>query len=143
MGLSTSARGELQGELAGLRRLRRQIDEKIAAIEAILAPLGMVEEKGNGSAKASNPAGRPGSLRSAIHAMLVAASRPMKPLEIATGIAASGFPADGRTPLATRVRNEAWRMSNEGKLSKNKKGRYFLKDASQPVSTTAPEGGGS
>lgn len=151
MALSTTAQDELRAELAAIETLRKQFNQKLDAraesIRAVLEPfdfnqtaLPFAENTRPTSAPdASKPRGlalpalnivirnKFGSgLRPAILEVL-REHGPMRAPQIAKILEQTGFKNDSKTPLATRVYNDCWRMieldvvENDGGLFNLKK----------------------
>jgi hypothetical protein len=126
MPLSRNAVGELQGELKSLQGLKARLDERIAAINAILTPMdfGQAELAFTGT---QTPApisarlprkrrqravgGGSTGLRAAVMKALQERG-PMTARSIAAVLTEQGFQDDARTPLSQRIYNDLYRLAS-------------------------------
>ena len=150
MPLSESAKDEIRSELAALHRLKVSLDERVKALEAVLAPFDFAHvslqpgTRKAGIAAVAHDGIRydapktlgglfpngiiPGAgLRPAILAVLKERG-PSKATEVTKVLVDRKFPTDSaKTPLNTRVYNDLYRMAQLDQI-KMENGLFSLKE---------------
>lgn len=143
MALSESTINDIKAELAELHQLKAKIDDRLRILEAALEPLdlplnGHPQDASLSGVTAQTATGRvvvirrPSArhqyestgLRKAILEMLKARG-PMRSPDVAAALEEKGFENDSQTPLATRVYNDLWRMSQKN-VVKNAYGEFSI-----------------
>lgn len=154
MPLSTTTQEELRAELAAIETMRKQMNQKldarIEAIKAVLEPFDFSQSQlpfvvpenaakqestatGNLRVVGHAPTGLVGApskfASTGLRAAILEALRdhgPMRAPAIAKILELNGFKNDSKTPLATRVYNDCWRMI-ERKMVENNEGIFSLR----------------
>jgi len=128
----------LTGERKTLLKERRRIDDRLSAIDVLLA-----DENEPSSARPARKRGRPrmtgnvgmppGAGKTAVVGLrsllrnTLEPGRFMKPADVIQLVERKGWAATGKTPINFRIYNELKRMRKEGELDRDDKGRYALK----------------
>jgi hypothetical protein len=132
--LSQDVRDALQAELDHLtirrKKITERIDERIAALEAVLAPaddlLGETQQLRLKDVPAPSNGNGNGEMSFRDHLRAVLAEHPnLTAPEVALEVIRRGVRPGGETPIGTRVANELFRMAQRGQIDKRNK-RYSL-----------------
>jgi hypothetical protein len=132
--LTTQVREGLEAEIEHLRLQRQQIEDKIKAIQAVLAADAPTGQR----SLLSLPCGPLGGkgLREAIRTVLTAYPSGLRTIELVAKLQEGGFTTTGKLPLKTRVYAEVARLYKEDRLSKGrgKSKRWIWAEHDQPAS---------
>ena len=128
MGLSAKAVQELESERERLLAEKRQIDEALTGIDALLRLAGASEAVAVADRPESPTSVAELGLRDAIRTVLRWSQGPRKPIEITERLRSLSYPETGKTELSLRVSNELYRMASteNSEVQRSGKGRYRL-----------------
>lgn len=112
----SSTEDHLRAALAAVEREMAQLQERRGQILAILGP--SAETRPADGPQRSADQAQASGFRDAIRAVLKSADHGLLPREVKAALEGQGIQASGKVPLASRVHNELWRMSERGLVRK-------------------------